>query len=65
MTPTSKLRFIEIRTPVHPLYRDENGKPAFEIYRILQQWWEKKEWAHDTEIEVDGEWRDVPLEKNP
>jgi len=49
MTPTPKLRFV-IRYEPTPI-------------RILQQWWEKKIWAHDDWIVVDSEWRDVPLEE--
>jgi hypothetical protein len=54
MTPTPKLRWINRPIPNSTLH----------LERVLQQWWEKKEWAHDTEIVVDSEWRDVPLEKN-
>jgi hypothetical protein len=50
MTPTFKLRFVE---------RDL----GYTKIRVLQQWWEKKQWAHDDWIIVGGEWRDVPLEK--
>ena len=61
MTPTPKLRFVEreIQVPVEPMLNITTGKTV----RILQQLWEKKEWAHDIEIVVDSEWRDVPLEK--
>ena len=60
MTPTPKLRFIE---------RDsysKNGEHFVEPFkvRILQQWW-APEGATENEIrlELAGEWRDVPLEK--
>ena len=51
MTPTSKLRFVE---------RDL----GYTKIRVLQQWWEKKQWAHDDWIIVGSEWRDVPLGEN-
>ena len=63
MTPTPELRFVE---------REIQEPYEFELYknititkrvRILQQWWEKKIWAHDDWVVADGEWRDVPLEK--
>jgi hypothetical protein len=49
MTPTSKLRFVE---------RDL----GYTKIRVLQQWWENK----STDVYYpngNGEWRDVPLEK--
>jgi hypothetical protein len=56
MTPTPKLRFVErvIAVPA----TDGEGRTV----RILQQLWE----ADITDIvagKTDGEWRDVPLEK--
>ena len=58
MTPTMKLRFVERTEKVfdHDLY----GNIVY-IKRVLQQWWEKRIWAHDAEIVVASEWRDVPL----
>jgi hypothetical protein len=60
MTPTPKLRFVE---------RDsysKNGEHFVEPFkvRILQQWW-AAQGASDNEVkyELNGEWRDVPLEK--
>jgi hypothetical protein len=50
MNPTLKLRFVE---------RDL----GYTKIRVLQQWWEEKQWAHDDWIIVGGEWRDVPLEQ--
>ena len=50
MKPTAKLRFVE---------RDL----GYTKIRVLQQWWEEKQWAHDVWITVGGEWRDVPLEE--
>jgi hypothetical protein len=55
MTPTPKLRFVDRVVSI-------NETTATKV-RILQQWWEKKEWSYDTEIVVNSEWRDVPLEK--
>ena len=65
MTPTPKLRFVE---------RDSysrNGEHFREPHkvRILQQWWEKSMtinlgWTGDMPLrKAEGEWRDVPLEK--
>ena len=48
MTPTPKLRFVE---------RNTNDPNAPRTIKILQQWWEHTEWN------AEGEWRDVPLEK--
>lgn len=50
MTPTNKLRFIE-RTVRGQLYS----------HSTLQQWWERRNSIPS--IEVTGEWRDVPIEK--
>ena len=47
MTPTMRLRFVERR--IHTTH-----------YRILQQWWAGFTDAYETDIE--GEWRDVPVE---
>jgi hypothetical protein len=67
MTPTPKLRFIERTVPMHPFYKTVDGlgniTQATQTFRILQQWWEEKQWAHDDWITVGGEWRDVQLEK--
>jgi hypothetical protein len=64
MKPTEKLRFIERKVPMHPFYKDAStGGTAYHVYRVLQQWWEQKQWAHDDWIIVGGEWRDVPLEQ--
>jgi hypothetical protein len=60
MIPTPKLRFIE--RPVVIGY-DGGGAIARSV-RILQQWW-AAQGASDNEVkyELNGEWRDVPLEK--
>ena len=50
MTPTNKLRFVERQEIIH-------GDVT--IVRFLQQWWE---WEV-TYPTVNGEWRDVPIEK--
>ena len=60
MTPTPKLRFVEREVQV-PVQGD--FVVTYKTVRILQQWWEKKIWAHDDWVVADGEWRDVPLEK--
>lgn len=49
MTPTSQLRFVERLTT----------DPSTRILRILQQWWVVSREAKTP----DGEWRDVPVEK--
>jgi len=60
MTPTPRLRFVE---------RDsysKNGEHFVEPFkiRILQQWWEESiEVASSWGRLPQGEWRDVPLEK--
>jgi hypothetical protein len=54
MTPTPKLRFVERDFFV--------GLHEVKTFRILQQWWEDK----STDMyypDGNGEWRDVPLEK--
>ena len=57
MTPTSKLRFVEremyISQPQTPNVAEKK------LVQILQQWWE---WEV-TYPTVNGEWRDVPIEK--
>jgi hypothetical protein len=56
MTPTPKLRFVERSRPDYP------GANTGRVVRVLQQLWE----ADITDIitgKADGEWRDVPLEK--
>jgi hypothetical protein len=53
MTPTPKLRWINRPMPNLTSY----------VERVLQQWWEKKNGLMTLTIVVDGEWRDVPLEK--
>jgi hypothetical protein len=49
MKPTPKLRFVEREIEVNG-----DHKPV----RILQQWWAD----FIGPLELDGEWRDVPLE---
>ena len=55
MTPTPKLRFVErevyISQPQTPNVAEKTA------VQILQQWWEHTEWN------AEGEWRDVPVEK--
>jgi hypothetical protein len=52
MQPTMKLRFVERGVLVN-----EN---TFRPMKILQQWWAGFTDEHGTDIE--GEWRDVPVE---
>ena len=63
MTPTPKLRFVE-REIFVPF---ENYKDVVrpKTVSILQQWWDNPyDFGDDTgEPRVNGEWRDVPIEK--
>jgi hypothetical protein len=61
MTPTAKLRFVE--RDAHISNPQGFGMIAKTII-VLQQWWGTDD-ATDNEIrlELNGEWRDVPLEK--
>ena len=55
MTPTPKLRFVE---------RDDETSWTPKTVRILQQWWEPEQNIIDMVAgKTQGEWRDVPLEK--
>jgi hypothetical protein len=56
MIPTNKLRFV-LRE--EPTFRNEFNCYTTRTVRILQQWWE-----YDHVADKDGEWRDVPVEKN-
>ena len=57
MQPTHKLRFVE-RVIAVPATDGEGRK-----VRVLQQWWEDKVWFNHSTQQFNGEWRDVPLEK--
>jgi hypothetical protein len=61
MIPTAKLRFVERLVPM-----PEHGG-YLKTVRILQQWWDNPyDFGDDTgEPRVNGEWRDVPIEKEP
>ena len=55
MTPTPKLRFVE---------RDDETSWTPKTVRILQQWWEPERNIIDMVAgKTQGEWRDIPLEK--
>jgi hypothetical protein len=56
MTPTPKLRFVE-RFQI--IEQRPDGFSTGRTDRILQQWWEDKNFV----LSVLGEWRDVPIEK--
>ena len=58
MTPTNKLRFVERHIQVGA----ETTAPIATTVRVLQQWWEDREWYNVSAGTYDGEWRDVPLE---
>jgi hypothetical protein len=70
MTPTTKLRFVERFEIVE---QRPNGINTGRIDRILQQWWEDKDFVLSIcalvkdgiplPLPVLGEWRDVPIEK--
>jgi hypothetical protein len=58
MKPTNRLRFVERVVPA-----PEHGEGIGKYVRILQQWWASdpdcyEDWA----MQVNGEWRDIPLE---
>ena len=55
MTPTNKFRFVE---RLHP-------HMAHQTVRVLQQWWAVglNVIAQEPNRAGEGEWRDVPLEK--
>ena len=53
MKPTQKLRFVDRNEPVIL-----NGERFDNWRKVLQQWW-----TNDFIEPVEGEWRDVPLEK--
>ena len=57
MTPTPKLRFVERKD-----FTEDLANP--QTLRILQQWWEIENITDALHNNIlDGEWRDVPLEK--
>lgn len=59
MTPTPKLRFVERNEPVIL-----NGERFDNWRKVLQQWWEPERNIIDMVAgKTQGEWRDVPLEK--
>lgn len=59
MKPTPKLRFVERVAPI-PEHGENFGKKV----RILQQWWAPNgSTENEIHFELNGEWRDVPLEK--
>jgi hypothetical protein len=57
MTPTPKLRFVE---RIEKFVTEPYGVSTGRNIRILQQWWQV---ASTGQITTNGEWRDVPLEK--
>jgi hypothetical protein len=65
MIATAKLRFVE-RTVQVP-FQDYKDVTESKIVPILQQWWDNPyDFGDDTgEPRVNGEWRDVPIEKEP
>ena len=66
MTPTHKLRFVE---RFKQIATDNEGNAYGPTIRVLQQWWEDSDPELVSELNgtktfrVDGEWRDVPVEK--
>ena len=68
MTPTPKLRFVErqvyVNQPILDAYGNEGMVSKLVKKTILQQWWQVEDIAYAWHTNVpDGEWRDVPLEK--
>jgi hypothetical protein len=61
MTPTPRLRFVERQHG----YRTTDGKDIMpNMVRILQQWWAGDPDSYtDFVMQVNGEWRDVSVEK--
>ena len=64
MTPTAKLRFFEKTVHFNSGSTTGDGIPIIgtQKFRVLQQWWEMKEFICDEMRVTGGEWRDVPLE---
>ncbi len=64
MKPTAKLRFFEKTIHFNSGSTVNDGIPIVgsQKFRILQQWWEMKEFICDEMRVTGGEWRDVPLE---
>lgn len=60
MIPTNRLRFVDRNEPVVL-----NGEKFDNWRKVLQQWWSVglTVAALDPSKAGDGEWRDVPLEK--
>jgi hypothetical protein len=54
MTPTPKLRFVEREVRIQIC----EGIARCEYHKFLQQWWE-----YNSGAIPNGEWRDVPVEK--
>jgi len=68
MKPANRLRFVERRVyvnkPAYNSYGDRGEVSELVKKMILQQWWATdpdcyEDWA----MQVNGEWRDVPVEK--
>jgi hypothetical protein len=61
MTPTTRFRYIERETRIYIC----DGIARIEQHKILQQWWEPERNIIDAvaEKKMQGEWRDIPLEK--
>lgn len=60
MKPTARLRFVEreVRIPIR------EGIARCEHHKFLQQWWAFDPDSYtDWITKTNGEWRDVPLEK--
>jgi len=60
MNPTPRLRFVE-REMIFTV-NESSGKTYSQTIRVLQQWWVVKI-NDDILANNNGEWRDVPLEK--
>ena len=62
MTPTNRLRFVERK--INEPYEHYEHTTVTRIVKVLQQWWEPEQNILDMVVgKTQGEWRDVPLEK--
>jgi hypothetical protein len=65
MNPTCKLRIVE--REVFSAQQPPQGRLYLEVKEFHQQWWEdptKTVWdSSKTYLLADGEWRDIPVEK--
>lgn len=66
MNPTLKLRYVERLVPINPYHKslsDQGLVAEMKTDKILQQWWENPKDFDFLTCSFNGEWRDVPVEK--